>query len=62
LDRCVRIALSKWHQYPDAPHSVSLLGACHKRPHGRRAADERDEIAPFQLSELHLMSLAEVAA
>jgi hypothetical protein len=32
-------------QHPDAGHPLGL-GACCERPNGRRAADERDELAP----------------
>ena len=34
------------HQDADASRSLSLLRARHERP-GRRAAEERDELAPF---------------
>jgi hypothetical protein len=30
-----------------------LLRPSDKRPRGRRAAEKRDELAPFELSELH---------
>src|SRR5262249_19288121 len=33
------------HQHADAPHALALLRAYRKRPRGRRAAEERDELA-----------------
>src|SRR6516165_7053081 len=33
------------HEHTDAPHAVALLRARHERPR-RRAAEERDELAP----------------
>src|SRR5262249_18556417 len=35
------------------PHLARLLRARCERPRDRRAADQRDELAPFQLIELH---------
>jgi hypothetical protein len=34
-------------QHADAPHALALLRSRHDRPHHRRAADQRDEPAPF---------------
>jgi len=34
------------HHYADPPHPVRLLRARSERPRGRRAADQRDEVAP----------------
>src|SRR5262249_38320241 len=34
-------------QYADAPHPLALLRGCLERPGGNRAAEQRDEIAPF---------------
>jgi hypothetical protein len=31
----------------DAPHPLTLLRARPKRPRGRRATEQRDEIAPY---------------
>ena len=33
-------------EYADAPHPLGLLRACCQRPCGRRATQERDELAP----------------
>src|SRR5262249_2035643 len=41
------------HEYADAACPIRLLRARHQWPRGRRAADERDEVASFQLIELH---------
>src|SRR3954454_18703020 len=40
------IAGGRIHQDPDAPHAVALLRARGDRPSCRRAAEERDELAP----------------
>jgi hypothetical protein len=42
------------HQHADPPHLLGLLRPGTKRPCGRHAADERDELAPLQPIELHL--------
>src|SRR5215813_4045791 len=34
-------------EHADPPHALSLLRASRQRPRGRRAAEQRDEIAPF---------------
>ena len=47
------VALSKGHQDTDAPHPVRLLRGRRERPRGRRATQQRDELPPFQLIELH---------
>src|SRR5215471_15896430 len=47
---CLRIALGKAHQHADAPHALALLRARRERPSGRRAADERHELAAFHHS------------
>jgi hypothetical protein len=36
------------HQHTDASHGFALLRVRRERPRRRRAAEERDEIAPFQ--------------
>ena len=50
------------HEHADAPHALALLRACRERPHGRRAAEKRNELASFQLIEWHRCSLAGTAA
>ena len=40
----------------EPPHALALLRACRERPRRRRAAEQRDELATFQLIELHLIS------
>jgi hypothetical protein len=40
------IALGGVHQHADAPHAPRLLRARRERPGDRRAAEERDELAP----------------
>jgi hypothetical protein len=47
------VALRIRHQNADAPHPFALLCARRERPRGRRAAEQRDELAAFQLIELH---------
>ena len=60
MERC-NAGLSFWivrgcvHKHADPPHAFGLLRACRKRPSGRGTAQERDELAPFQLTELHFM-------
>src|SRR5262249_48910801 len=46
-DPCERIGIvrARTHEHADAPHSLRLLCARGERPRGRRAADERDELA-----------------
>jgi hypothetical protein len=38
---------------PDAHYTRALLRACHQRPHGRRAGDERYEFAPSESYGAH---------
>ena len=40
-------------QHADAPHALWLLRPRSERPAGRAAAEQRDEVAPSQLVELH---------
>src|SRR5262245_1901367 len=40
-----RVACGVWHQYSDAAHLLALLRTRRERPDGRRAGDERDELA-----------------
>jgi hypothetical protein len=47
------IRLGKRRQHADPPHLARLLRARRERPRGCRATDQRDELAPLQLIELH---------
>jgi len=40
------------HEHADTPQTFSLLGARRNRP-CRRAAEQRDELAPYQPIKLH---------
>src|SRR5262249_31923960 len=42
------ISLDRAHQHADAPHALALLRTRRDRPRGCRAAEKRDELAPFQ--------------
>src|SRR5262252_8791584 len=46
---CLRIALGKAHQHADPPHPAGLLRARREWTRHRRAAEQRDEFAPFHL-------------
>src|SRR5215831_3050908 len=59
MERC-DAGLSFWivgsevHENANAPHPLGRrLRSERERPWGSRAAERRDELAPFQLSELH---------
>jgi hypothetical protein len=41
------------YQNPNTAYPVALLAARRERPRSRSAAEQRDEIASFQLIELH---------
>src|SRR5262249_49438607 len=41
------------HKHADPPHPLGLLRARRHRPRHRRAAKQRDELAPSQLIEWH---------
>jgi hypothetical protein len=43
-------------EHADAPHAVALLRAHRERPSDRRAAEERDEVAPSK-ANAHLALL-----
>ena len=58
----IPIVRGSGHEHADPPHPVALLRARRERPRGCRAADERDELAPSQLTKLHPLPLARVAA
>src|SRR5262245_61552107 len=42
-----RVLGSHAHQHADAPYALALLRARRERPCGSRAAEQRDELAPF---------------
>ena len=42
-----RIVRGAVHEHADAPHALALLRARRERPRGRRAAEQRDELAPL---------------
>src|SRR5262249_17064680 len=42
-----RVALGIGHQHANKPHPLGLLRSCRQRPRSRRAAEQRDEVAPF---------------
>jgi hypothetical protein len=48
-----RIVRGEWHEHADAPHPLGLLRAPCEWPNCRSAAEQRDELASFQLIELH---------
>src|SRR5262249_30413018 len=41
-----RVALGKRHQHADAPQALALLRPRRERPRCRRAAEQRDDLAP----------------
>src|SRR5262245_28707886 len=43
---CLRVTGGKAHQHADPPHLLRLLRPGRDRPCGRRAAEQRDELAP----------------
>ena len=47
------IGLGKRRKHADAPDPFALLRPRRERPHRRRAAEQRDELAPLQWIELH---------
>jgi hypothetical protein len=50
------VALGKGHQDTDPPHPIRLLRARGERPCCCRA-EQRYELTPFQLTELHALPL-----
>jgi hypothetical protein len=42
----------EWGEHTNATHTLALLRARRERPR-RRAAEQHDEFAPFQLTKLH---------
>ena len=47
-----RIVRGAGHEHADAPHALGLLRARRERPRGRRAAEQRDELAPLSFDHL----------
>src|SRR5262249_12370200 len=47
---CFLVVCGLGHEHADAPHPLALLPARRKRPRCRRAAEQRDELAPFHHS------------
>src|SRR5262249_36980743 len=45
LRLCVGVDLGEPRQHSNPPHPFRLLRARHERPRGRRAAEQRDELA-----------------
>ena len=48
----VHVAFGEYRQHTDAPHSLALLCARRERPRCRRAAEQRDELAPSSFDHL----------
>jgi hypothetical protein len=47
------------HENANPPHALALLCKCRNRPtRDRRAREQRNELAPFKMIELHPQSLA----
>jgi hypothetical protein len=51
----LHIVCSKACQYANTPHPLRLLRVRRERPSRCRSADNRYELAPFQLTEVHLL-------
>jgi len=49
----LRIALARTQEDADPPHALALLRTRRERPRNRCAAEQRDELAPFPLMEMH---------
>ena len=47
-----RIVRGDAHQHADAPHPLALLRTRRERPRRRRAAEQRDELAPSSFDHL----------
>jgi hypothetical protein len=58
----LRIVRGGGQEQANAPHPIGLLRARRKWPRRCRAAEQRDELAPFQLIELHPLPLVRVTA
>ena len=46
---CLRVVRGEWNEHADAPHPLGLLRARRERPRRRRAAEQRDELAPLHV-------------
>jgi len=62
LERCeadltLRIVPGPAHEYADTPHPLGLLRTRCERPRRHRTAKQRDELAPFPLTEMHPIPL-----
>ena len=44
---CISGSSAPGHEHADAPHPLALLRPRRDRPRRRRAAEQRDELAPF---------------
>ena len=53
-----RVRRSLTHEHANSPNAVSLLRMRRDRPRGCRSAEQRYELTPFQLIELHTLLLA----
>src|SRR5262245_47428814 len=49
----VQVVLGNPQQYRDPPHPLGLLRPCRHWPRHRSTAQQRDELPPSQLIELH---------
>src|SRR5262245_7144302 len=59
---CIRIVLSYAQQHADASHPLGLLRARRERQRGRRAAEQRDELAAFHLCVQSITSSASASS
>ena len=57
----LRIARAR-HQYANTPNPLRLLRPCRDRPRRRRAAEQRDELAPLIIRSPRRRLLAESGA
>jgi hypothetical protein len=57
----LRIVGGEWREDGDTPHALALLRVHRERPRSC-AAEQGDELSPFQLIKLHQVSLAKGTA